>query len=75
MATAAEISRLGSVPHADRSAIPWYLWSSALAVTSAYIGGYWDISWHRSIGRDSFWSPPHMAIYACGLLAGLSAAI
>ncbi len=53
-------------------AIPWYLWCSALAVTSAYIGGYWDISWHRSIGRDSFWSPPHVAIYACGVLAGLS---
>ena len=55
-------------------AIPWYLWCAALAVTSAYVGGYWDISWHRSIGRDSFWSAPHMAIYACGVLAGLSSA-
>jgi len=44
-----------------------------LAVTSAYIGGYWDISWHRSIGRDTFGSAPHMAIYACGILAGISA--
>jgi hypothetical protein len=43
-------------------------------VTSAYIGGYWDISWHRSIGRDTFWSAPHMAIYACGVLAGISSA-
>lgn len=55
-----------------RPGIPWYLWCSALAVTAAYVGGYWDISWHRSIGRDTFWSPPHMAIYACGVLAGLS---
>ena len=54
--------------------IPWYLWSAAGAVTSAYIGGYWDISWHRSIGRDTFWSAPHLAIYACGVLAGISAA-
>jgi hypothetical protein len=54
--------------------IPWYLWCSAVAVTSAYVGGYWDISWHRSIGRDTFWSPPHMAIYLCGVLAGLSSA-
>jgi hypothetical protein len=54
--------------------IPWYLWSAAAAVTSAYIGGYWDISWHRSIGRDTFWSAPHLAIYACGVLAGLAAA-
>ncbi len=52
--------------------IPWYLWCAALAVTSAYVGGYWDISWHRSIGRDTFWSAPHMAIYACGILAGIS---
>src|SRR6266542_1278620 len=54
--------------------IPWYLRCSALAVTSAYIGGYWDISWHRSIGRDTFWSAPHMAIYACGVLAAISSA-
>jgi len=53
--------------------IPWYLWVAALAVTSAYLGGYWDISWHRSIGRDTFWSAPHMAIYACGILAGICA--
>jgi hypothetical protein len=58
----------------ERTTLPWYLWAAAAAVTSAYIGGYWDISWHRSIGRDSFWSPPHMAIYACGVLAGLAAA-
>jgi hypothetical protein len=58
----------------NRTTLPWYLWAAAAAVTSAYIGGYWDISWHRSIGRDTFWSPPHMAIYACGVLAGISAA-
>jgi len=57
-----------------RARVPWYLWCSALAVTSAYVGGYWDISWHRSIGRDTFWSAPHMAIYACGILAGISSA-
>jgi hypothetical protein len=59
---------------ARRAGVPWYLWCSALAVTSAYVGGYWDISWHRSIGRDTFWSAPHMAIYACGVLAGISSA-
>jgi hypothetical protein len=58
----------------SRTRVPWYLWCAALAVTSAYVGGYWDISWHRSIGRDTFWSAPHMAIYACGVLAALSSA-
>jgi len=61
-------------PAARHFVIPWYLWCAALAVTSAYIAGYWDISWHRSIGRDTFWSAPHMAIYACGVLAGIASA-
>ena len=52
---------------AATASVPWYLWCAALAVTSAYVGGYWDISWHRSIGRDSFWSAPHLAIYGCGV--------
>src|SRR5271155_3178062 len=51
--------------------IPWYLWCAALAVTSVTVGAHWDVSWHRSIGRDSFWTPAHMAIYACGILAGI----
>jgi hypothetical protein len=36
------------------------------------IGTHWDISWHRSIGRDTFWTPAHIAIHLCGVLAGLS---
>ena len=52
--------------------IPWYLWCVVLAVTSVSIGAHWDVSWHRSIGRDSFWTPAHMAIYACGVLAAIS---
>ncbi len=50
---------------------PWYLWFGALAVTSASIGGAWDISWHRSIGRDTFWTPAHLAIQACGIMAAI----
>ncbi len=38
------------------------------------IGVHWDISWHQSIGRDSFWTPAHLAIHLCGILAGFSAA-
>ena len=63
-----------AAPPSPPHAIPWYLWCTAIAVTSAYIGGYWDISWHRSIGRDTFWSPPHLAIYGCGVFGGLAAA-
>lgn len=52
--------------------IPWYIWLSVLGVTSAMIGGHWDISWHRSIGRDTFWTPPHIAIQLCGVIAGIT---
>lgn len=51
--------------------VPWYVWGGVLAVTSASVGGAWDVSWHRSIGRDTFWTPAHMAIYACGVLAAV----
>ncbi len=57
---------------AETASIPWYLWCAVLAVTSVSIGAHWDVSWHRSIGRDTFWTPAHMAIYACGVLAAIS---
>src|SRR5882724_3691983 len=37
--------------------VPWYVWCAAIAVTSTTVGLYWDISWHTSIGRDTFWTP------------------
>jgi hypothetical protein len=40
--------------------------------TSIVVGILWDISWHRTIGRDTFWTPAHMAIYLGGLLGGLT---
>src|SRR5438876_5689439 len=41
-----------------------------LASTSIVLGLLWDISWHISIGRDTFWTPAHMAIYLGGVLSG-----
>ncbi len=34
------------------------------ACFSLVIGGYWDIWWHFNIGRDSFWTRPHLMVYA-----------
>jgi hypothetical protein len=53
-------------------AIPWYLWCALLSSASVAIGVHWDIAWHRSIGRDTFWSPPHLMIYAAAVLAALA---
>ena len=33
-------------------------------------GILWDISWHSTIGRDSFWTPAHMMIYVGGTVSG-----
>ena len=55
-----------------RVGTPWYIWASTAAVTSAMVGVHWDISWHRSIGRDAFLTPAHIAIYMCGVLAAIA---
>ncbi len=46
-----------------------------LASASIVLGLIWDISWHESIGRDTFWSPPHIPIYLGGLLAGVASCV
>ena len=33
---------------------------------------HWDLSWHRSIGRDTFWTPAHLLAQFCGVLMGFS---
>jgi hypothetical protein len=58
----------------QQTAIPWYIWACTLAVTSASFGGVWDISWHESIGRDTFWTAPHLFIHLGGILAGAASA-
>jgi hypothetical protein len=62
----------------DRSAasdrLPWYVWTSLASVSCILAGSYWDISWHMSIGRDSFWTPAHLLIQAGGILGGAAGA-
>ena len=52
------------------AALPWYVVVMAIGATSVVIGVLWDISWHKTIGRDTFWTPAHMAIYLGGLIGG-----
>src|SRR5215467_13208718 len=54
--------------------VPWYVWSAVVAVTSTTFGLYWDISWHTGIGRDTFWTPAHLAIQFGAVLTGISCA-
>ncbi|HEY4209585.1 MAG TPA: hypothetical protein VGM31_22320 [Puia sp.] len=60
-------ARLGVV----KGYLPVYLYAVSLAALLTVIGILWDISWHRSIGRDKFLSPPHILIYLGAIFAGL----
>ena len=46
--------------------------TTLIIVGGAFItfGILWDISWHATIGRDTFWTPAHMMIYLGGTLSG-----
>lgn len=60
-------------PSATRAAAPGFpahLVAALIAATSVIVGVIWDISWHRTIGRDTFWTPAHLAIYLGGVVAG-----
>lgn len=65
----------GALPNGWRgalvSAIPWYCHAVVFGATCILIGIIWDISWHSTIGRDTFWTPAHLAIYLGGTLGGL----
>jgi hypothetical protein len=56
---------------AATTTIPLTVYAVVFASTSVVVGVMWDISWHRTIGRDTFFTPAHLAIYLGGLVAGL----
>ena len=70
--TFARAPTLAASPQTRTASIPWYVWCLAAATAADLFGGYWDISWHISIGRDTFWTPAHMMIYLAGVLAGVA---
>ena len=55
--------------------IPLYIFAVSLASLFIIIGLIWDISWHMTIGRDKFLSPPHILIYMGAVFGGLFSGI
>src|SRR5712691_4136241 len=55
-----------------RATFPVHLAAVLFAATSVIVGVIWDISWHRTIGRDTFWTPAHLGIYLGGIVAGVA---
>ncbi|HTI90088.1 MAG TPA: hypothetical protein VL727_05835 [Puia sp.] len=58
-------------PLSAAASVPVYIYAVSLASLLTIVGVLWDISWHRSIGRDKFLSPPHILIYLGAIFAGL----
>jgi hypothetical protein len=58
-----------------KGAIPLHIYAVSLAALLTMVGVLWDISWHRTIGRDKFLSPPHILIYLGAIFAGLFSGI
>src|SRR5262249_14719133 len=61
-------------PATEAQSIPWTIWFMVAGITSGLVGGIWDMCWHMSIGRDSFWTPAHILIQLTGVLVGIACA-
>src|ERR1700744_1213997 len=48
----------------------WTLRLLGIACTTILVGLIWAISWHMTIGRDTFWTPAHMLIYIGAAVSG-----
>lgn len=57
-------------PSASRSSLRWITPLIVFGAACITFGVLWDISWHSTIGRDTFWTPAHMVLYMGGTLSG-----
>jgi hypothetical protein len=49
------------------------VWVMTFFLFLAGLGAVWDREWHAYVGRDQFWTPPHMLIYSGVAGVGLMA--
>src|ERR1700734_690153 len=70
--TASPAVPYSAAQHDAYAPVPWYIWCGLFGVISIVFGLYWDISWHMSVGRDTFWTPAHLAIQLGGILVALT---
>ncbi|MFN2602289.1 MAG: hypothetical protein ABR582_05970 [Gemmatimonadaceae bacterium] len=58
--------------HSSTLTAEWPIYSVVFASTCIVVGLMWDISWHRTIGRDTFFTPPHVLEQIAAIVAGLT---
>ena len=51
---------------------PWVpAWILLLGSASTFVGLAWDLQWHNDVGPDTFYTLPHLFIYAGAAVSGL----
>jgi hypothetical protein len=73
MQTAALETTINPPVAVNTHSLPWYCLAAVFGATCIPIGALWDISWHSTIGRDTFWTPAHITIHLGGLIPGFTA--
>ena len=48
----------------------WFIAAIVASAAGIALGLLWDISWHMTVGRDTFWTPPHLLEYLAAITAG-----
>ncbi|HET6780772.1 MAG TPA: hypothetical protein VFH67_01615 [bacterium] len=71
-ASVADTIAVGARARARASTIPWPLYAVVVASTCIVVGLIWDVSWHRTVGRDTFWTLAHVLEQVAAVIAGLS---
>jgi hypothetical protein len=78
MATVANESPRPPAPQAETitvqraAGVNWALPTVLLSATGIVVGILWDISWHKTVGRDTFWTLPHLLEQLGAIVAGAS---
>ncbi len=49
----------------------WPMYATLFASTCIVVGIIWDISWHRTVGRDTFWTYPHVLEQIAAITSGV----
>ncbi|MBI3876123.1 MAG: hypothetical protein HY300_09250 [Verrucomicrobia bacterium] len=72
MQTAAAISTERLDAGVRSAAVPWHCVIVVIGAACIPIGVLWDISWHSTIGRETFWTPAHIMIQLGGIVPALA---
>jgi hypothetical protein len=48
---------------------------AVLGLVVEYLGATWDIAWHSDLGRDTFFTPPHLLIVTGGVILGVGTSL